>query len=305
MVNKPRNPARKECFCLGRVAGRATIAAAICLSLAAILPAQTATGRHCPQGVAPPGAIGSQQLQRGGPLLGYFQPVEIRAPQGATVSTAAEGSFQPPRPVPARVGMLIGPLYRVRIMNIPLAPGVEVFPTIEVVDRVHAPPGEELRFAIPVEITSEELQLAAAGKFVTRVIYIEDPHAAVPVAQDEKHQSWFDVGPGKSPLAVARNLGRPVAILRLGGRLPQNNHDDLMQFLCGCPPLVHFETNDVLTVNEPTVKGPVSDEPVSDESVSDGPALQSESNGVRTLRPPSLSRETRGQAPPLTASSNR
>ncbi|MEA1951177.1 MAG: hypothetical protein U9N87_07320 [Planctomycetota bacterium] len=218
--------------------------AAICLSVAAILPAQTAICPDCPQGVAPPGAIGSQQLQRGGPLLGCFQAVEIRAPKGAMVSTAAEGSFESPRPAPLRVGMLVGPIYRVRVMNIPLAPGVEVFPTIELVDRIYAPRGQELRFAIPVELTSEELQLAAAGKFVTRVIYVEDPHAAVPVAQEEKHQDWFDVGPGKDPYAVARNLGRPVAILRMGGRLPGSNPDGLMQFLCGCQPLVHYTAGD-------------------------------------------------------------
>ena len=301
MVKKLRNPARKKCFCLGRVAGRATIAASICLSLAAILPAQTVIEPDCLQGVVPLGAIGSQQLQRGGPLHGYFQPVEIRAPQGATVSTAAEGSFQPPLSGAARVGMLIGPVYRVRVMNIPLAPGVEVFPTIEVVDRVHAPPGEELRFAIPVELTSEELQLAAAGKFVTRVIYIEDPHAAVPVAQDEKHQNWFDVGPGQSPLAVARNLGRPVAILRLGGRLPEGNADDDMQFLCGCPPLVHFEASDGPTKVPQQQLSPVVNGPALNGPLFNGPGTQSESIGVRTLPQPPRAKKTRGQAPPLTA----
>ena len=323
MVKKLRNPARKQRFCLGRVAGRATIAASMCLCLAAMLPAQTAVGPDCPQGVVPPGAIGSRQLQRGGPLLGSFQPVEIRAPHGATVSTAVEGSFDEPRPAPLSVGMLIGPIYRVRVMNIPLAPGVEVFPTIEVVDRVYAPPGQELRFAVPVEITSEELQMAAAGKFVTRVIYIEDPHSAVPVAKPQQ-QSWFDVGSGKSPLAVARNLGRPVAILRMGGRLPENNPDDLARFLCGCPPLMHFKTPQsptqaptappteqpqpeqglqrpqwfdsfiatrpaypVLPPQQTTViNGPIAAKPLVSEPIVNKPATRTESTGVRTLPPP-------------------
>ncbi len=244
MVNKLRNPVRKRGFFLGRVAGRATIVATICLSMAAILPAQTVISPDCPQGVAPPGAIGSPQLQRGGPLSGCFQAVEIRAPKGATISAAVEGSFDSPRPAPVKVGMLVGPIYRLRVMNIPLAPGVEVFPTVEVVDRIYAPQGHELRFAIPVELTSEELRLAAAGKFITRVIYVEDPHAAVPVQQDEKHQNWFDVGPGKDPYTMAKNLGRPVAILRMGGRLPDSSPDGLMRFLCGSPPLVQFAAGD-------------------------------------------------------------
>ncbi|MBN2294383.1 MAG: hypothetical protein JXM70_18285 [Pirellulales bacterium] len=280
MVKKLRNPAGKKYFCLGRVAGRATIAAVICLSMAAILPAQTSICPDCPQGVTPPGAIGSQQLQRGGPLVGCFQAVEIRAPKGAMISTAVEGSFDTPQPAPIRVGMVVGPIYRFRVMNIPLAPGVEVFPTIEVVDRTYAPQGQELRFAIPVELTSEELQMAAAGKFVTRVIYVEDPHAAVPVEQDEKHQNWFDVGPGKDPYKVALNLGRPVAVLRMGGRLPDKNPDSMMQFLCGCPPLMHFAAADghtkspVPTQSPAPKKAPVQQTPQPKQGLQQKPWIK-------------------------------
>ncbi len=44
-------------------------------------------------GAMPPGAIGSLRLERGGPLSGYFQPVRIRAPQGARIALAMEGGF--------------------------------------------------------------------------------------------------------------------------------------------------------------------------------------------------------------------
>src|SRR5215212_2212113 len=43
-------------------------------------------------GAMPPGAIGSQRLERGGPLSGYFQPVRIRAPDGARIALALEGA---------------------------------------------------------------------------------------------------------------------------------------------------------------------------------------------------------------------
>ena len=45
----------------------------------------------------PPGAIGSLQLQRGGPLPGFFQPVEIKAPFGALISLAVDGQFDEPQ----------------------------------------------------------------------------------------------------------------------------------------------------------------------------------------------------------------
>jgi hypothetical protein len=188
----------------------------------------------------PPGAIGSQQLQRGGPLPGFFQPVEIKAPQGASISLAAAGQFDQPRANSRKAGLLIGAVYRLRVTNIRLAEGLEVFPTIEVIDRLYAPPGQERRFAIPVELTEEDLRLALDGKFVTRVIYLEDPRHALPARDIPSSQNWFEAAPGQDPLAIADGLGRPVAILRLGGRLPDDGDGMDASFLFGSPPLVDF-----------------------------------------------------------------
>ena len=137
--------------------------------------------------------------------------------------------------------MLIGSVYRLRVTNISTpegAEGLEVFPTIEVIDRLYAPPGEAIRFAIPVELTLEDLKLALSGKLVTRVIYLEDKNKALPAAEIDKSQTWFEAGPGEDPLAAADALGRPVAILRLGGRLPDANPD--AGFFFGSPPYVPY-----------------------------------------------------------------
>ena len=191
------------------------------------------------QGVMPPGAIGSRQLQRGGPLAGFFQPVEIKAPDGVSISLAVANQFGPPQKAPRRVGLLIGAVYRLRVTNIPLprAEGLEIFPTIEIIDRTYAPTDQQVRFAIPVEIALQDMELAMQGKFVTRVIYLEDPHNALPTRSDNG-QSWFEVGPGRDPLAVADELGRPVAILRLGARVPDQGPDP--NFCFGSPSWVAY-----------------------------------------------------------------
>jgi len=188
------------------------------------------------RGAMPPGAIGSRQLQRGGPLPGYFQPVEIKAPPGALVSLASSGRFDRPQSAPLKAGLLIGQVYRLRVIKIPQNAGVEIFPTVEVIDRLYSPQGQQWRFAIPVELTQADLEFARDGKFVTRVIYLEDPRAATPVPDDPKKQNWYDVGPGRDPLAAADVLGRPVAILRLGVRAPDADEGPDMNFLFGCPP---------------------------------------------------------------------
>jgi len=227
-------PARSK-----RVAGK--VAWVILLGLAAAAPADDPDVHHLYHSVMPPGAIGSLQLQRREPLSGFFQPVQIRAPAGALISLAEEGDFGPAQPAPVRVGMLIGQVYRFRVMGIPLHPGAEVFPTLELIDRLYAPRGQELRFPIQIDVTLEDLTLALDGKFVSRVIYLEDPRRALPTAEDPQLQQWFEAGPGRDPLAIADQLGRPVAILRLGARLPGGGPPD-MQFLYGCPPLAKFPT---------------------------------------------------------------
>ena len=102
------------------------------------LPAQQPPVHYFHQGVMPPGAIGSRQLQRGGPLPGFFQPVEIKAPPGALISLAVANQFDAAAAGPAKGRLSIGAVYRLRVTNIRLAEGAEVFPTIEVIDRLYA-----------------------------------------------------------------------------------------------------------------------------------------------------------------------
>ncbi len=185
-----------------------------------------------------PGLVGAIRLQSGGPVANYFQPVQIIAPPGARIGFTQGNSFSEPEPAPLTVGLLIGPVYRFRIINIPLLPGREVFPTIEVIDRVYPPLGLEWKYPIPIELTLEDLRLAVEGRFVTRVIYLEDPERALPVATDQAEQNWFEAPPKTDPLTIADQLGRPVAIVRMGGRVPTWFPYADQQFLYGSPPVL-------------------------------------------------------------------
>ena len=207
-----------------------------CLGAVNVLTAQTPPVHYLHHGIMPPGAIGSRQLQRGGPLPGFFQPVEIKVPKGALVSLAVDSRFEEAKPGPRKAGLLIGAVYRLRVTNIRLAEGVEAFPTIELIDRLFAPADQQRRFAIPIDITEEDLKLAIEGKFVTRVIYLEDPRQAMPTRDNPQSQSWFDTAPGQDPLAMADGQGRPVAILRLGARVPDQGQLQDPSFFFGSPP---------------------------------------------------------------------
>jgi len=162
--------------------------------------------------------------------------VRIRAPEGARIALAEEGGFGASHWSDLLVGMQIGGVYRLRVSDFSPEPGQEVFPTVEIIDRLYPPKGLALRYPIPIELTADELKMAADGMYVTRVIYVENPNQALPVDEPDEQQ-WVEVPRGADPLAVADEMGRPVAILRIGARYPSATST---AFDACPPPLMHY-----------------------------------------------------------------
>lgn len=198
-------------------------------------PAQEAPRHSLRGGDLTPGRIGANQLARSAALQGYFQPVEVGGPKGSNVGLPVEGGFADAQQDRAKAGMLIGQVYRFRITEIPDHPGFEVYPSIEVIDRLYPPRGQEARFPIPIHVSEEEIELALKGKFITRVIYVESPDTALPARQVGDSPRTTEVGPTEDPVHAADALGRPVAILRLGSRVP--TRDEMHGLHFGFPPL--------------------------------------------------------------------
>lgn len=182
----------------------------------------------------PPGAVGAAQAYRRPQVQGYFQPVQVSGPDGLHVALAQDGQFLPLLEAPVRAGMMVGRVYRIKVSGIPGFEGEELFPSIEVIDRLYAPSGREHRFPIPIVLQDEDLRAALRGELVTRVIYLEDSETAEPVSDLPGEQRVTEVGGSEDPLQTADQLGRPVAILRIGSRTPDAN-SDLTDFLYGSP----------------------------------------------------------------------
>jgi len=216
-----------------------TIATFLCLLPAATLSAQ---GNMVPlyhQDLVP-GMIGQYQNLKGRGIPGYFQPTQIVPPQGTQIAPVIDGVFSDDMPAPATFGCLIGSVYRFRITNIPGHPGRELYPSVEVIDRLYPPEGRELECPIPIHLTQEELNYALEGRFVTRVVYLENPRTAIPHAYEPGFQPYYEVAPEDDPILTADQLGRPVAILRLGSRRPSPDdaHDE---FTYQSPPIHVFD----------------------------------------------------------------
>ncbi|MEO8495315.1 MAG: hypothetical protein ABI614_09605 [Planctomycetota bacterium] len=188
----------------------------------------------------PPGTVAYGQLQRHMLMRGYYQPVEVIVPKGARVSVNVGGQFDEPHASSVLTGMQIGPVYQLKISNIQYFEGYEIFPTIEVINRLYPPEGKAGRFPIPIQFTQEELEMALSGRYVTRVVYLEDHESALPVQDDPSRQRYFEAGPGEDPLYVADKLGRPMLIMRMGSRVPTD--EDIAASAADLAPAIVYET---------------------------------------------------------------
>jgi len=153
----------------------------------------------------------------------WLQPLLVQVPGGGQVDVysgsaeAVGGEWSP-----VLVAVNVGHLYRLKISNMPKYPGFEIYPTVELIDHLHPPVGREDEFPIPIVLTERDLRMAEAGQLVTRVIYLEQPQLAQQL--DPLHREIPQtVEPQNNALWEADRLGRPMAIIRIGGRRPSPN----------------------------------------------------------------------------------
>ena len=67
-------------------------------------------------------------------------------------------------------------------------------------------------------LTEADLESIRAGSLVTKAIYLENPETATPVATKLDAPLELVVPPDRELLGEARRLGRPIAVVRFGGR---------------------------------------------------------------------------------------
>lgn len=164
----------------------------------------------------------------------YFQPVRVSLPAEGQV-TFYEAMDRPIElAAPAQAGLLVGNVYRLKVSGLAEFPGVEFYPSIELIDRLHPPAGREEDFPVDFEFTSEEFEWAANGRLVTKVIYLEQPQR-VPTTLLDSVNRIQTIEPNLNAVAEADSLGRPMAIVRLGGRTPDPLRPDPNFFGPGAP----------------------------------------------------------------------
>lgn len=187
-------------------------------------PGIATVGPEAPEVGLQPGPDGA--LPGGHTLMAPdVQVVRFQGPAGAVVEVL--GPSSEPAPLGdgqglGTFGLRVGTAYQLRVTNLPERPGVELFPTIEVVGHLHRPATIDAgKHPIRVQLTDDDIEdVLEHGRMVTHVIYLEDPEQALPLHLPKGEVPMTTISPAEDPLKVAAALGRPMAILRLGTRQP-------------------------------------------------------------------------------------
>jgi hypothetical protein len=118
--------------------------------------------------------------------------------------------------VPGRYNFVQGALYRLKLTSIPSLPGVELYPTLEVIPANARTEAFLAHSSVPVTFTNEDFEQVQAGNYLVKVIYLPNPQfqELAAVGPDEIVSSRLE--PGADPIALARQRGSLLLVIRLG-----------------------------------------------------------------------------------------
>jgi hypothetical protein len=179
-----------------------------------------------PPGLQPPGAVAAVGALTGGAPHGPFaiQRTEVRfvGPPGMKISwygpsADGKGTFGPQfLEAPARYNFLQASIYRLKLSDIPGRPGVELYPTLEVVPSKPKTCTFLAHSAVPIVFTEDDLEQVAAGNFVIKVIYLPDPQFQDLAATGLGEVVSSQLEPGVDPIIEAKRRGSILLVVRLG-----------------------------------------------------------------------------------------
>jgi hypothetical protein len=156
------------------------------------------------------------------PFAVHRTAVRFVGPPGMKISWYAPSSdgktaFSPQYlEAPARYNFLQASIYRLKLSDIPNRPGLELYPTLEVVPAKAKTCAFLAHSAVPVNFTEEDFEQVAAGNFVVKVIYLPDPQFQDLAATGPDEVVSSRLEPGVDPIAEAMRRGCILLVVRLG-----------------------------------------------------------------------------------------
>ena len=96
---------------------------------------------------------------------------------------------------------------------------MKLSPSIEILDGLCLPPQHSTaRFPVPIWLSEQDIDRIVQGRFITKMIYLEDPEKAVAVPTKADEPLETELSPDRDLLWEAHQLGRPMLVVRIGTR---------------------------------------------------------------------------------------
>ena len=139
----------------------------------------------------------------------FFAAVFLVAADGAQLSFQGPGGMwihwdtngdgipdSKPVVTPGRKSFRPGFIYRIKLTHIPGRPGLELYPTLQIVPANPRTAAYLAHNSVPIHFTDEDFDRVQSGNFVTKAIYL----------------------PGSEPIVGATRRGPILVIIRMGNK---------------------------------------------------------------------------------------
>jgi len=178
-------------------------------------------------GFGPPGAVAAQGIPPqaalgGGRMATTRTEVRFVGPAGMKISwygmrtDGMPGFGASQIEAPGRYNFAQGAIYRLKLADIPNRPGVELYPTLEVVPSNLRTDAFIAHAAVPVFFTEDDLEQVANGNYVVKVIYLPYPQYADLAITGPDEVVSTRLEPGVDPIQEAMKRGSIMLVVRLG-----------------------------------------------------------------------------------------
>lgn len=182
---------------------------------------------NIPPGFAPPGGVVQTQLAQANPassirFQGQRTQIRFVRPSGMKVSWFTQGPDGKPAfsttPIeaPGRYNFPQAAIYRIKLSNIEGRPGLEVYPTMEVVPSNPKTEAFLAHSAVPIEFTNEDFKQVSEGNYLVKVIYLPDPQFQDVAGTGTDEILSTRLEPGADPIQEALRRGSILVVLRMG-----------------------------------------------------------------------------------------
>ena len=153
------------------------------------------------------------------PVLPALLYVRLLGPAGMKVTIYRGGAAAQTFDAPCMVGFRPGYRYRVQLSGMADHPGITVFPSFDVVGSLRLSGGVRA-FDHPASIVFSDDDFAGvrAGNVVNKLAVLEKPETALPIATKADSPIEMNFLPNFDLLKEAQQRGRPLMIVRMGGR---------------------------------------------------------------------------------------